>query len=215
MTSLGVYPEWRKQLSKFGFVQDRLREWRPSVLDKIKLFSCLTIQMLDIDGYRIDKALTITIDAQAEWSQAMRECAADLGKNNFFIPGEVVGGNTLAAVYFGRGKEPHMAYGNTEEAMSATNVTSEQKYIRTEDRVALDAGAFHYSIYRGLTRYLGIDGIYAAERDTPVNWVDAWNLIVKTNDLVNANTGEWDPRHMYGTLRVVSDLVFICSDPDC
>jgi alpha-1,3-glucan synthase len=34
--------------------------------------------------------------------------------------------------------------------------------------------------------------------DTPVNWVDGWNAILQTNDLVNANTGIFDPRHMYG-----------------
>jgi len=28
--------------------------------------------------------------------------------------------------------------------------------------------------------------------------VDAWNIMLATNDLVNANTGELDPRHMYG-----------------
>jgi len=105
VTSFGVYPEWQKQLSKFGFVQDRLREWRPSVLDKLKLFSCMTIRMLDVDGFRIDKALTITSDAQADWSDAMRSCAKDVGKTNFFIPGEIVSGNTLAAVYIGRGKK--------------------------------------------------------------------------------------------------------------
>jgi len=105
VASFGVYPEWQKQLSKFGFVQDRLREWRPSVLSKLKLFSCLTIQMLDVDGFRIDKALTITSDAQADWSDAMRTCAKDVGKANFFIPGEIVSGNTLASVYLGRGMD--------------------------------------------------------------------------------------------------------------
>jgi len=105
VASFGVYPEWQKQLSKFGFVQDRLREWRPSVLAKLKLFSCITIKMLDVDGFRIDKALTITSDAQAEWSDAMRNCAKEVGKDNFFIPGEIVSGNTLASIYLGRGMD--------------------------------------------------------------------------------------------------------------
>lgn len=43
-----------------------------------------------------------------------------------------------------------------------------------------------------------IDGVYAAELDTPINWVDGWRTIVETNDLVNQNTGLFDPRHMYG-----------------
>ena len=67
VASFGDYQEYERQLSKFAFVQDRLREWRPSVLAKIEHFSCMAIAMLDIDGYRIDKALQVTLDAQG-WS---------------------------------------------------------------------------------------------------------------------------------------------------
>ncbi|TAQ86550.1 hypothetical protein B7494_g5112 [Chlorociboria aeruginascens] len=187
-----------EQLSKFGFVQDRLREWRPNVLDKIKHFSCITIKMLDIDGFRIDKALTITSDAQADWSDFIRGCAKDVGKDNFFIPGEIVSGNTLAALYLGRGKEPQMALKTVEQALLSQNLTDGELFIRDLGKGALDAAAFHYSIYRSMTRFLGIDGVYAAELDTPINWVDGWQNIVETNDLVNQNTGVFDPRHMYG-----------------
>lgn len=44
-----------------------------------------------------------------------------------------------------------------------------------------------------------IDGTYQAEGDPPVNFVDLWNGIVQTNDMVNPNTGHFDPRHLYGT----------------
>ena len=44
--------------------------------------------MLDIDGFRMDKGQQITVDAQGEFADHVRRCAADLGKNNFFIPGE-------------------------------------------------------------------------------------------------------------------------------
>ena len=64
VASFGPYQEYERQLSKFAFVQDRLREWRPSVMAKLELFSCITIAMLDIDGFRIDKALQVTLDAQ-------------------------------------------------------------------------------------------------------------------------------------------------------
>jgi alpha-1,3-glucan synthase len=198
VASFGVYPEWQKQLSKFGFVQDRLREWRPSVLDKIKLFSCLTIQMLDIDGFRIDKALTITSDAQASWSDFVRSCAKDVGKENFFIPGEIVAGNTLASIYLGRGKEPQMSFPTIDQALAAQNGTNYELYIRNATQGALDAAAFHYSVYRSLTRFLGVDGVFAAEMDIRINWVDGWQDIVTTNDLINQNTGLWDPRHMFG-----------------
>ena len=32
-----------------------------------------------------------------------------------------------------------------------------------------------------------------------MNWVEAWNTLLVTNDLINANTGVFDPRHMFGT----------------
>ena len=43
--------------------------------------------MLDIDGYRIDKGLTVTVDAQAHWSRSIRACAKRFGKENFYISG--------------------------------------------------------------------------------------------------------------------------------
>lgn len=43
----------------------------------------MTIQQLDIDGFRLDKALQITVDALSDWSHAMRECARSVGKENF------------------------------------------------------------------------------------------------------------------------------------
>src|SRR5271170_71291 len=101
--------------------------------------------MLDIDGFRIDKSLTITSDAMADWSNYIRQCANDLGKSNFFIPGEIVSGNTLAALYLGRGKEPQMAVLSVEDALAAENVSDPQLYIRNDTRSAIDAAAFHYS----------------------------------------------------------------------
>lgn len=40
--------------------------------------------------------------------------------------------------------------------------------------------------------------MYGAEGDPPVNFVEAWEYLVQTNDMTNAYTGEFDPRHMYG-----------------
>lgn len=64
--------------------------------------------MLDIDGFRMDKGQQITVDAQGEFSDFIRQCAARFRKKNFFIPGEIVSGNNFGAVYLGRGKEPSM-----------------------------------------------------------------------------------------------------------
>ncbi|KAJ9654948.1 hypothetical protein H2201_008910, partial [Coniosporium apollinis] len=196
VAAFGDYPEWQKQISKFAFVQDRLREWRSDVREKIEHFSCMTINMLDIDGFRIDKALQVTVDSQGEWSDKMRQCARKLGKNNFYIPGEIVGGNTLGSVYIGRGKEPQMQVENITEVLHFTNKSDPGLFIREPEKAALDAAAFHYTLYRGLTRFLGMDGIYAAEGDPPVNFVETWNTILQTNDLINANTGKFDPRRI-------------------
>lgn len=86
-------------VSKFASVQDRLREWNPSVRTKIEHLNCLQITMLDIDGFRMDKGLQITADAEGEWAHHIRQCAASVGKHNFFIPGEIVGGNPFSSVY--------------------------------------------------------------------------------------------------------------------
>lgn len=198
VASFGDYTEYERQLSKFAFVQDRLREWKPSVLAKIQHFSCMTIASLDIDGMRIDKGIQVTLDAQGQWSKYIRECASQFGKDNFYIPGEIVTGNTFGSIYIGRGMEPEMSTTNMTAAVSVTNNSIGREYIRELGENALDAAAFHYSVYRAMTRFLGLDGTYAAEGDPPVNFVDSWNALIMTNDMVNAYTGEFDPRHMYG-----------------
>lgn len=58
--------------------------------------------MLDIDGFRYDKATQVTVDAEGSFSAKMRECARGVNKTNFFIPGEITGGNTFGAVYLGK-----------------------------------------------------------------------------------------------------------------
>ncbi|KAK1758077.1 alpha-1,3-glucan synthase [Echria macrotheca] len=202
--AFGVFPDWKRSLAKFASVQDRLREWVPSVRERLSLFSCLTITMLDVDGFRFDKATQVTVDALADHNDAVRQCAKKLGKDNFFLPGEITGGNNYGSIYIGRGREPTMEPTDTASAMNLTtsklnklgNLT-----IRDEGKNALDSGAFHYSVYRFLTRFLGMSGNLEAGFDLPPNWVDMWSQMLLTNDFVNANTGVFDPRHMYGTMN--------------
>lgn len=111
--------------------------------------------MLDIDGFRIDKALDITLDAQGEWSKSIRNCARRLGKHNFYIPGEIVSGNSLGAIYIGRGKQTNQTISNTTEAMTLADTSRTDMYLRPLENAALDGAAFHYSLYRALTRFLG------------------------------------------------------------
>ncbi|KAF4552111.1 Cell wall alpha-1,3-glucan synthase-like protein [Elsinoe fawcettii] len=191
--AFGQYPEWLKQTSKFDGVQDRLRDWRPSVQQKLQHFYCMLVVGLDIDGFRIDKALQVTVDGQVEFNKGLRECARRVGKNNFFIPGEMVNGNSNVAVYMGRGKTPEQWVDNITEAITTTT-----SYIRDDEHFGLDGNAFHYTTYRGLMRYLGLDGNLLAAYDAPVNFADAWRVMQMTNDFVNANTGSYDPRHLHG-----------------
>ena len=202
--AFGVFPDWQRQLAKFASVQDRLREWVPSVREKIQRHSCIMIQMLDIDGFRFDKATQVTVDAQGAFGDYIRNCAAQVGKHNFFMPGEITGGNAFGSIYIGRGRlqDPKMQPPNLTFAVSMTNQSDDKYYIRDHGHNALDAAAFHYTIYRSLTRFLGMDGNLESGYDAPHNWVDAWNTFLTTNDMVNPNPGgpqTFDPRHMYGT----------------
>jgi alpha-1,3-glucan synthase len=154
--------------------------------------------MLDIDGFRYDKAIQVTVDASGEFSTSLRSCAQSVGKNNFFIPGEITGGNNLGSVYLGRGRQPNQWVEDLKTAVTMTNASDDRWFLRPQNNNALDAAAFHYSVYRFMTRFLGMDGNLEAGFDLPKNWVDAWNQMLLSNDFVNANTGVLDPRHMYG-----------------
>lgn len=196
--AFGVYPDWRRQLSKFASVQDRLREWHEPTRLKIENFYCMMIAQLDIDGYRYDKAVQSTVDAMGFMNQAMRNCARRFGKKNFFLPGEITGGNVFGSLYIGRGRQPDMRSETLSGAVQLTNTSDRKYFLRPSELAGLDGAAFHYTVYRTLTRFLGMDGNLAAGYDSPLNWVDMWNDFLLSNDLVNTNTGEFDPRHMYG-----------------
>lgn len=146
----------------------------------------------------LDKATQITVDALGDFSEALRECARSVGKENFFIPGEITGGNTFGSIYLGRGRQPDMVPGNVSVAVQMTNASNSSMFIRDVGKNALDSAAFHYSIYRALARFLGMDGSLSAGFDLPVDWVDGWNEMLVTNDFLNPNTNLYDPRHMYG-----------------
>ncbi|KAL1410802.1 hypothetical protein Q8F55_001744 [Vanrija albida] len=194
--AFGVFPDWQRQLAKFASVQDRLREWRTEVLERLKVFSCLSIEALDIDGIRIDKATQVTVDALASWANHTRACAASFNKTNFFIPGEVTGGDTFGAIYYGRGRTPGMRT-TYEEALNLTQADN-TKFLRDEHLAPLDGSCFHYSVYRQICHYLGVDGQLSVSSDIDQNFVNGWNQMLTSNDFLNQQTGELDPRHMYG-----------------
>lgn len=84
--------------------------------------------------------------------------------------------------------------------LAAANVTAKDNYfLRDQPLNALDGIAFHYSIYRAIARFLGMDGNLQVAYDIDTNFVTAWNQMFVNNDFLNPSTGLVDPRHMYGT----------------
>lgn len=98
----------------------------------------------------------------------------------------------------GRGRTPTQ---RPPGFLEAANVTSAQNqyFLRDAPLNALDGVAFHYSFYRSLTRFLGMDGNLQVAFDVDVNFITAWNQMFVNNDMLNSQTGKLDPRHMYGT----------------
>ncbi|KAF2194680.1 glycosyltransferase family 5 protein [Zopfia rhizophila CBS 207.26] len=195
MKGVGEVPIWETQLAKFAGVQDRLRTSRDDVLDKIMHFSCIQIAMLDIDGFRMDKAAQTPVDVHAKWSDYQRHCARRFGKDNFLIVGEIVSKIPYASLFVGRGKQPDQAFDNLTHAVEAKDVRDSNNYLRPFGSVALDGDAFHYPFYGAMTRFLGLDGPIGLEG---VDFVELWHDLLLHEDMVNANTGEFDPRHLWG-----------------
>ncbi|KAF1954873.1 hypothetical protein CC80DRAFT_526600 [Byssothecium circinans] len=194
MKGVGEVPVEETQLAKFAGVQDRLRTWRDDVLDKVMHFSCMQIAMLDIDGFRMDKAAQTPIDVHARWSAYQRECATRYNKTNFLIVGEIVSKVPYASLIIGRGKEPNMAWPSLEAAVRG-DTTNSTSFIRERGMSALDGDAFMYPFYGAMTRFLGLDGPIGLEG---VDFVEIWNELLLHEDFTNAYTGEFDPRHLWG-----------------
>ncbi|KAL4965240.1 alpha-1,3-glucan synthase Ags3 [Aspergillus stella-maris] len=197
LEAFGNFPDWQRQLTKFASVQDRLREWHKPVRDVLTRHSCIQIASLDIDGFRFDKSVQATLEPLAEMIAVYRECAKKYGKHNFFLPGEITSGDTFGSLYLGRGRQPDQLPENAGAGVKLTN-ESDSNFLRDDGLQALDGSAFHYTIYRSMTRFLGMDGNLVAGHDLPTDFIEAWNRMLMTNDFLNAFTGELDPRHMFG-----------------
>ena len=106
-----------------------------------------------------------------------------------------VGANAFTS---GRGRTTTQLPGGFDAAVNVTSSDS-QFFLRDAPLNALDAVAFHYSFYRSLARFLGMDGNLQVAYDVDVNFITAWNEMFLYDDFINPNTGKVDPRHMYGT----------------
>ncbi|KAI9206635.1 glycoside hydrolase family 13 and glycosyltransferase family 5 domain-containing protein [Polychytrium aggregatum] len=197
MEAFGVHPNWERQLGKFNGLQDRLRDWNPRVQSKLTALMCLAVEALDIDGIRLDKATQMTADFLANFAPGVRSCASRVGKNNFLIVGEVTGSADYGAIYLGRGRQSNQRAPSPQVAMSPTAANGTYA-LRGPGLQALDGYAFHFSIYRGLLSFLGLDGKLSVPYDVPVEFTQAWSEMLVRDDNFNANTGAFDPRHMFG-----------------
>jgi alpha-1,3-glucan synthase len=168
---------------------------------KIQVFSCLTIQALDIDAIRVDKSIQVTVDGITAWATHTRNCAIQKGKKNFLITGEVTDGDTFGSLYFGRGRTPEDRVGGDSPFIATANLTANNNthFMRNEGQNAIDAVTFHYSIYRYLTRFVGMDGNLEDAYDLSPNFVTAWLQMFVDNDFLNPNTNKLDPKHLFGT----------------
>jgi alpha-1,3-glucan synthase len=155
----------------------------------------MQIAMLDIDGFRMDKAAQTPVDIHAKWSDHQRICAKRYGKENFLIVGEIVSKIPYASLLVGRGKQPDQAFKSMAQAVASLNVKEDNNYLRPFGSTALDGDAFHYPFYGAMTRFLGLDGPIGLEG---VDFVELWHDLLLHEDMANAYTGEFDPRHLWG-----------------
>lgn len=109
---LGDYGDaWQNHLGKIYGSLDDLRTSHPRVQDKIIAMTKALIASTDIDGIRMDTPMQVPLYFFKRWVPAVKDHAAALGKDNFFIFGEFYCDRGRAATMVGRGKEPSM-HGN-------------------------------------------------------------------------------------------------------
>jgi hypothetical protein len=71
----------------------------PGTLDDLTRCYQYWIALTDCDGFRIDTLKHVSLDAGARFCAGIKEYAARLGKQNFFLVGEVGGGDAPQACY--------------------------------------------------------------------------------------------------------------------
>ncbi|MBU0677327.1 MAG: hypothetical protein KJ626_04350 [Verrucomicrobia bacterium] len=109
---LGSYSDpWQNHLGKIYGSLDDLRTTHPRVQDKIIAMTKSLISSTDVDGIRMDTPMQVPLGFFKRWCPAVKQHAASLGKDNFFIFGEFYCDRGRAATMVGRGNEPEM-WGN-------------------------------------------------------------------------------------------------------
>lgn len=86
----------------------------------------------------------------------------------------------------GRGRVPANYNNLSFEQAYQVQATDSDRFLRAQGQNGLDSAAFHYSVWRSLTRFLSMDGNLEVAYDVPVNWVTAWNII-------STSSPSWSP----------------------
>lgn len=121
---------YENHLGKIYGIMDDLRTSHPKLQDKLIAMTKALIASTDIDGIRMDTPMQQPLFFFKRWVPAVKEYAASLGKNNFFIFGEFYCTRERASTMTGRGKTPDM-YGK-------------ELYI---DNIHTMDGGIHYPLY--------------------------------------------------------------------
>lgn len=105
-------PDWYKKLGRIGNWEEKneaqngdffgfkeLDMQNPDVIDALVKTYSYWIAETDIDGFRIDTIKHVSADATAVFSSRIQEFAQRIGKQNFFIFGEVIGDDETIKEY--------------------------------------------------------------------------------------------------------------------
>ena len=83
---------------------DDIRSESPRVQDKMIAMTNALISSTDIDGIRMDTPMQVSLSFFKRWAPAVKAHAKSLGKDNFFIFGELYCSREQAATMVGRGR---------------------------------------------------------------------------------------------------------------
>ncbi len=87
------------------FVSKSLKHSNPEVLDALIKIYRYWMYYTDCDGFRIDAAKHVGVDASTKFCNAIREYAELIGKKNFLLMGEVAGSEDLAKQFLANATE--------------------------------------------------------------------------------------------------------------
>lgn len=138
------YDAWNVHLGQLYGRYNDLRLCKPQVQDSIIAMTKALLSSTDIDGIRIDTPMEVPLSFLKKWTPAVKQHAAELGKNNFFMFGELYTSRERVATMIGRGRTPAQ-YGKDE-------------FI--SDSRAMDAG-IDYRFYKLLAKPLHAGSTYS------------------------------------------------------